>query len=121
MKSVVEGIQELDIDALRETAKYEDGFHDDHPFIETFWDIVKAYPAEKQKQLLEFVTASDRVPVNGVKSILFVIQRNGDNDQRLPTSMTCFGRLLLPQYSSKELLVEKLDKAVENSKGFGAM
>lgn len=121
LKSVVEGIQELDIDALRETAKYEDGFHDDHPFIETFWDIVKAYPTEKQKQLLEFVTASDRVPVNGVKSIMFVIQRNGDNDQRLPTSMTCFGRLLLPQYSSKELLVEKLDKAIENSKGFGAM
>ena len=39
--------------------------------------------------------------------------------QRLPTSLTCFGRLLLPEYSSREALEEKLDKALENAKGFG--
>jgi hypothetical protein len=39
--------------------------------------------------------------------------------QRLPTSLTCFGRLLLPEYSSRSVLEEKLDKALENSKGFG--
>ena len=68
---------------------------------------------------LEFVTASDRVPVNGIKSIQFIIQRNGSGDERLPTSMTCFGRLLLPQYSSRAVLEEKLTKAIENSAGFG--
>lgn len=39
--------------------------------------------------------------------------------QRLPTSSTCFGRLLLPEYSCREVLEEKLDKALENSQGFG--
>jgi hypothetical protein len=39
--------------------------------------------------------------------------------QRLPTSLTCFGRLLLPEYSSKEALAEKLDKALDNAQGFG--
>ena len=29
---------------------------------------------------MEFVTASDRVPVNGIASIMFVIQRNGVGD-----------------------------------------
>lgn len=32
------------------------------------------------RQLLEFVTSSDRVPVNGVGSINFTIQKNGDED-----------------------------------------
>lgn len=39
--------------------------------------------------------------------------------QRLPTSLTCFGRLLLPEYSCKKALAEKLDKALENARGFG--
>jgi hypothetical protein len=39
--------------------------------------------------------------------------------QRLPTSLTCFGRLLLPEYSSREFLAQKLDKALENAQGFG--
>jgi hypothetical protein len=33
--------------------------------------------------------------------------------------LTCFGRLLLPEYSSRGALEEKLDKALENAKGFG--
>ena len=121
LQSVVEGIQEIDIDGLEAATRYEDGFDEDHPFIRDFWDVVKAFSVDEKRQLLEFVTASDRVPVNGVKSIMFVIQKNGNSDERLPTSMTCFGRLLLPHYSSKEVLKEKLVKAIENSKGFGAM
>ena len=120
LKSFVEGVQEIDIPALRDATKYEDGFNNDHPTIRDFWDIVGSFAVEQKRQLLEFVTASDRIPVNGVKSIMFVIQRNGVSDSRLPTSMTCFGRLLLPQYSTKAVLEEKLIKAVENSKGFGA-
>jgi hypothetical protein len=41
--------------------------------------------------------------------------------QRLPTSMTCFGKLLLPEYDSREKMKMKLDVALENSKGFGTM
>lgn len=39
--------------------------------------------------------------------------------QHLPTSLTCFGRLLLPEYSSQAVLEEKLGKALENARGFG--
>ena len=118
-KSVVEGSQHIDIDELQSITNYEDGFTADTPTILHFWDMVRSFPDEKKRGLLEFVTASDRVPVNGLGSIVFVIQRSGFDDRRLPTSMTCFGRLLLPQYSSREVLEEKLGKAIENAKGFG--
>jgi hypothetical protein len=136
LKTVVEGIQEIDIAELERHARYEGGFGAGHRIIQDFWSIVHQFPAEKKAQLLEFVTASDRVPVNGISSIMFVIQKNGVGDavsltdpyrisltnnefQRLPTSLTCFGRLLLPEYSSKSVLEEKLNKALENARGFG--
>jgi ubiquitin-protein ligase E3 A len=72
-----------------------------------------------KKLLLEFVTASDRVPLKGLASLVFVIQRNGPDTDRLPSALTCFGRFLLPEYSSKSKLKERLTTAIENAKGFG--
>lgn len=40
---------------------------------------------------------------------------------RLPTSHTCFNALLLPEYSSKEKLRERLLKAITYAKGFGML
>ena len=74
---------------------------------------------DKVRRLLEFVTASDRLPVGGARQVVFVVQKNGSGDERLPTSHTCFGRLLLPVYSEHEVMLEKLTKAVENAQGFG--
>ncbi|CAI7657545.1 unnamed protein product [Penicillium glandicola] len=119
LKTVVEGIQSIDVNELENHTRYEGGFGPDHRVIRDFWGIIQEYPNEKRAQLLEFVTASDRVPVNGISSIMFVIQKNGAGDSRLPTSLTCFGRLLLPEYSSREALAKKLDKALENAQGFG--
>jgi HECT-domain (ubiquitin-transferase) len=80
---------------------------------------VHAYPPALKLRLLEFVTASDRVPVGGEANITFVIQRNGPDSERVPTSLTCFGRLLVPEYRSRRKLKEKLRIALENGKGFG--
>ncbi|KAI9762429.1 MAG: hypothetical protein M4579_000405 [Chaenotheca gracillima] len=119
LRTVVEGIEDVDVDELQKTTRYEDGFNASHRLMRDFWSIVRGYTPEKKRQLLEFVTASDRVPANGAGSILFVIQRNGPDSDRVPTSLTCFGRLLLPEYSSKRKLKEKLRLALENGKGFG--
>ncbi|GAD94733.1 HECT domain protein [Paecilomyces variotii No. 5] len=119
LKTVVEGIQDIDLDQLERHARYDGGFSASHRVIRDFWHVVRHFSTEKKRQLLEFVTASDRVPVNGIASIMFVIQKNGVGDARLPTSLTCFGRLLLPEYTSKSVLQEKLEKALENARGFG--
>jgi hypothetical protein len=47
------------------------------------------------------------------------MQRGGPDTDRLPTSHTCFNILLLPDYSSKEKLKERLAVAIENAQGFG--
>lgn len=65
------------------------------------------------------MTASDRIPLNGLKSLTFVIQRNGPDSDRLPTALTCFGRLLLPEYSTKGKVEKLLTIAIDNASGFG--
>lgn len=80
LKTVVEGIQEIDIKELERHARYEGGFDPTHPVVRDFWSIAQRFSPEKKAHLLEFVTASDRVPVNGIASIMFVIQKNGAGD-----------------------------------------
>ena len=48
-----------------------------------------------------------------------MIQWHGDDGDRLPSAMTCFNRLLLPQYESRSKLKTKLKIALKNSRGFG--
>jgi hypothetical protein len=88
LKTVVEGLQTIDVKELENHARYEGGFGPDHRVIRDFWNVVQQYSAEKKAQLLEFVTASDRVPVNGISSIMFVIQKNGVGDMVSPVFLS---------------------------------
>lgn len=87
-----------------------------------FWQIVlEEWDDAKRRALLAFATGSDRAPVNGLKSMKFFLIKDveGASDAKLPTSHTCFNQLLVPEYSSKEILRAKLEQAIENSTGFG--
>ncbi|OAQ97004.1 hypothetical protein LLEC1_05987 [Akanthomyces lecanii] len=120
LQSVVEGVQEIDISELRRYTRYV-GWDTSHHTVRDFWSIVKRYDDRMKRKLLEFVTASDRVPVSGLKNVQFIIQKNGEESEggHLPTAYTCYGTLLLPEYHDKEVLRERLGMALENAQGFG--
>ena len=97
-----------------------DGFTTESETVRFFWDVVEnEYNPNMLGKLLEFVTSSPRVPLSGNGRITFVLQRNGDDETRMPMSATCTSTLLLPGYKSKRVLREKLKIALENSQGFG--
>ncbi|XP_070553095.1 ubiquitin-protein ligase E3A-like [Ptychodera flava] len=121
VEMLVCGSKHLDFDALEEATEYDGGFSRDSPIIRQFWEIVHAFSEEDKKKLLMFTTGSDRVPIGGLAKLKLIIARNGPDSDRLPTSHTCFNVLLLPQYSSKEKLEERLIKAISNAKGFGML
>ncbi|KAL7752939.1 hypothetical protein RI367_001389 [Sorochytrium milnesiophthora] len=110
---------DLDFHELEQACGYDDGYSGAHPTIRHFWSVVHGMSYEHKKKLLNFVTASDRVPVKGLGHIVFVVQRNGPDSERLPTALTCFGRLLLPEYASMDKLRNRLMTAIDNAKGFG--
>ncbi|EHA56700.1 hypothetical protein MGG_11888 [Pyricularia oryzae 70-15] len=120
LRSIVEGVQDIDVAELRRHARYV-GWDASHRTVRDFWSVVRKFDDSMRRKLLEFVTASDRVPVGGLKNLQFVIQRNGEEDEggHLPTAYTCYGILLLPQYRDKEVLRERLCMALGNAQGFG--
>lgn len=74
---------------------------------------------EHKKKFLFFTTGSDRAPVGGLGTMMFMIMRQGGNKDQLPTAHTCFNHLILPDYSTREKLKEKLKIAINNAEGFG--
>lgn len=132
-------LQQFDFNELEKATEYEGGYTDKSQTIIDFWDIVHALPMESKKKLLEFTTGnkkllkinnkiivlfrtgSDRVPVGGLSRLKLVIARNGPDSDRLPTSHTCFNVLLLPEYTNKQKLEDRLLKAINYSKGFGML
>jgi ubiquitin-protein ligase E3 A len=109
----------FDFEELENYTKYSNGFSKKHSVIINFWECVHEFTQEEKKKFLQFCTGSDRIPIKGLKELNFVIVKNGDDSDRLPTAHTCFNHLLLPTYSTKEKLRERLLTAISNCSGFG--
>ncbi|KAL1131164.1 hypothetical protein AAG570_012401, partial [Ranatra chinensis] len=98
------------------------------PVVQWFWQIVEQYSEEMRARLLQFVTGSSRVPLQGFKALqgstgaagprLFTIHVTDAPQDNLPKAHTCFNRIDLPQYDSYQRLFEKLSQAVEETCGF---
>ncbi|XP_062984279.1 E3 ubiquitin-protein ligase NEDD4-like isoform X13 [Elgaria multicarinata webbii] len=118
------GLGDVDVNDWRQHAIYKNGYCPNHPVIQWYWKAVLLMDAEKRIRLLQFVTGTSRVPMNGFAELygsngpqLFTIEQWGSPD-KLPRAHTCFNRLDLPPYESFEELREKLLMAVENAQGF---
>lgn len=118
------GLGDVDVNNWREHTKYKNGYSLGHPVIQWFWKAVLMMDAEKRIRLLQFVTGTSRVPMNGFAELygsngpqLFTVEKWG-SPEKLPRAHTCFNRLDLPPYESFEDLWDKLHIAIENAQGF---
>uniref|UniRef100_UPI0037E8F18B E3 ubiquitin-protein ligase NEDD4-like isoform X1 n=2 Tax=Semicossyphus pulcher TaxID=241346 RepID=UPI0037E8F18B len=118
------GLGDVDVNDWRENTKYKNSYCANHVVIQWFWKTVLLMDAEKRIRLLQFVTGTSRVPMNGFAELygsngpqLFTIEQWGTRE-KLPRAHTCFNRLDLPPYESFEELREKLNIAIENAQGF---
>ena len=80
---------------------------------------------ELRTAFLQFVTGSSRVPVDGFKDLRGMngVQKLNIHkefqEERLPRAHTCSNQLDLPNYKTKEILIEKLMLAItEGKEGF---
>lgn len=109
----------LDFLALETGTQYEDGFDAGDPCVRMFWTVVHAFNEEDKKSFLQFISGSDRSPIDGLSHLGFVVSRNGYDDARLPSAHTCFNHLLLPTYSTIDIMKDKLKYAISHAEGFG--
>eukprot|EP00039_Didymoeca_costata_P006576 m.91487 g.91487 ORF g.91487 m.91487 type:complete len:1003 (+) comp13305_c0_seq4:196-3204(+) len=118
------GLAEFDVDDWFATTIYRNYSKKSKQII-WFWEVVREYDNEKRARLLQFVTGSCRLPIGGFRELYgsngpqpFCIEKLNDT-KMLPRSHTCFNRLDLPAYKSKEELKHRLTTAIEETEGFG--
>ncbi|KAJ8716968.1 hypothetical protein PYW08_005367 [Mythimna loreyi] len=121
------GIQHIDVRDWRANTLYKGDYHANHIVVQWFWRVVLSFSNEMRSRLLQFVTGTSRVPMNGFKELygsngpqLFTIEKWGSHDN-YPRAHTCFNRIDLPPYESYQQLREKLIKAIEGSQGFAGV
>ncbi|XP_017018360.1 E3 ubiquitin-protein ligase Nedd-4 isoform X11 [Drosophila kikkawai] len=121
------GIQNIDVRDWRENTLYKGDYHMNHIIIQWFWRAVLSFSNEMRSRLLQFVTGTSRVPMNGFKELygsngpqMFTIEKWG-TPNNFPRAHTCFNRLDLPPYEGYLQLKDKLIKAIEGSQGFAGV
>ncbi|KAJ1697814.1 hypothetical protein LUZ63_006326 [Rhynchospora breviuscula] len=126
LELLISGLPEIDLNDLKANAEYI-GYSAASPVIQWFWEVVKGFNKEDRARLLQFVTGTSKVPLEGFKALQgisgpqrFQIHKAYGAPDRLPSAHTCFNQLDLPEYNSKEQLEERLLLAIhEASEGFG--
>nr|XP_043627768.1 E3 ubiquitin-protein ligase UPL1-like [Erigeron canadensis] len=126
LELLISGLPEIDLDDLKANTEYT-GYTVGSSVVQWFWEVVKAFNKEDRARLLQFVTGTSKVPLEGFKALQgisgpqrFQIHKAYGAPERLPSAHTCFNQLDLPEYTTKEQLQERLLLAIhEASEGFG--
>jgi hypothetical protein len=115
VQMLIGGQISIDVEEILDDAQFgDDGFSLEAKEIVWLWDILEGYDQQKLSKFLNFVTGCPCLPVGGLNPSLFLSKIEGI-DSILPVAHTCFNQLVLPSYSSKEVLEEKLEFALDNS------
>lgn len=141
LELLISGLPEIDVDDWKNNSEYHN-YSASSPQIQWFWRAVRSFDKEERAKLLQFVSGTSKVPLNGFKELegmngfsKFNIHRDYGNKDRLPSSHTCFNRkcnsvidhmfntkihwltfdtieLDLPEYDSYETLRQRLYTAM---------
>jgi E3 ubiquitin-protein ligase TRIP12 len=101
---------------LLEHTKCDHGYTASSRAVHWVVDIIADFTPEERRKFLRFATGSSRLPPRGLRDmnpkLTFVrkepTQPNASPDSYLPSVNTCFFYLKLPDYSSKEIMKQRL-------------
>ena len=94
-----------------------------------FWEILQELSSEKLLLFYKFCTGGTRIPIDGFNALQgtrnkyqkFCIESpalDEKNMKRLIEAKTCFNRIYLPDYETKEGLRNVIDLILENDTNF---
>ena len=119
----------IDVDDWKRFTTYRGRFKapkETHKVVKWFWEIVEEMDQSTRGQLLQFATGSEKVPVQGFEGLQgddgammhFSIESTTMDSSVFPRAHTCFNRLELPLYRSKEDMMKFMTEAIAMRDGF---
>lgn len=111
LELLISGLPDIDVDDWKNNTEYTN-YQPTSPQILWFWRAVKSFDKEEKAKLLQFITGTSKVPLNGFKELegmngfsKFSIHRDYGNKERLPSSHTCFNREFIPISSPSSISI----------------
>lgn len=115
--------QKWDIRELMDCCRPDHGYSHDSRAVQLLFQVLSDYTIDEQRNFIQFVTGSPRLPVGGFRALnppLTIVRKGVDSSQSpdafLPSVMTCVNYLKLPNYSSVEVMREKLHMALQEGR-----
>jgi E3 ubiquitin-protein ligase TRIP12 len=126
-----------------DSIKADHGFNMDSRSVRNLLDTMSQFTLQQRRDFLQFVTGSPKLPIGGKYSRPLCFDSKGQRltgigfknltpmftvvcrpseppytpDDYLPSVMTCVNYLKLPDYSTAEILRERLDVAMREGQG----
>jgi E3 ubiquitin-protein ligase HUWE1 len=98
LELLISGLPEIEVDDWKANTEYHN-YTAASPQIQWFWRALRSFDKEERAKMLQFVTGTSKVPLNGFKELegmngfsRFNIHRDYGSKDRLPSSHTCFNR-----------------------------
>ncbi|KAL5109180.1 E3 ubiquitin-protein ligase TRIP12 [Taenia crassiceps] len=107
-----------DVDTLMKSCLCDHGYTLQSKAIQYLFEIMSEFDEPRRRLFIQFTTGSPRLPIGGFRALKpplkIVMKREAEEraDQHLPSVMTCQNYLKLPNYSTKEIMREKLLYAI---------
>ena len=113
LEEMVCGKTKLDIRDLKKNTRY-DGYNENDKVVKWFWEWLEESNEHEQAMYLKFVSGRTRLPKADKNFVYEHIIFKSNSKDAFPHSATCFFTLKLPNYSSKEVLKEKMRYSIMN-------
>jgi len=118
---IIAGQQNINLVDWQSHTEYTNGFDRSSQQVNWFWSFVHKSEFSTHAKLLTFVTGSEAVGAGGFEAMKgyngalnkFTISLGTGGDEVLPKAQTCFNKLILPRYSSADILESKLSLAIQ--------
>ncbi|OZJ07024.1 hypothetical protein BZG36_00227 [Bifiguratus adelaidae] len=116
--------EDWSVETLIDAMKADHGYTMDSRTIKNLVQILASFSPAEHREFLQFITGSPKLPIGGWKNLspMFTVVRKPFEppltaDDYLPSVMTCVNYLKLPDYSTEQVLREKLSMAMREGKG----
>lgn len=117
LRMLMNGKPTIDVEELRACTVFQGGYSEHSQVVLWLWQALREFTQETRGVFLKFMTGTNKVPLDGFEPPLNLTKSDLD-PHALPRTHTCFNQLVLPEYESYAVLVEKLMFAIQNAEGF---
>ncbi|SGZ20511.1 BQ5605_C021g09283 [Microbotryum silenes-dioicae] len=111
--------EDWSIEGLTSATKADHGFTMDSRPVRDLLSIMSELSLEDRREFLSFITGSPRLPIGGFAALsptLTIVRKDG-GDPSLPSVMTCVNYFKLPDYTSRQIVKERIMTAIREGGG----